>query len=418
MKTKKRSVKNVVLLIFVLFCGIIIAECTFTVRAEAAGKKKNTKKYEGTWYEQKKDGGVLKIEKNSMTYKCSRIDNKTKFTAKKSGKDYNLVPDNEMFYFYEINYVSDDDKIVAYTQPELDGDGGYKQSVFLSEEYVPGEDEILEYLQGEWEIMDDASLIQEPGVERDILYIGDSKYHGASYKKDGDIARFKYSLEDMYDTGSPLYNCLTLFNRGSGDLKYGWDEVRDTQHFQVFLANDRGYDYMFLRELGDERTGFCTDGLEYDRSSMGTWFFRRYNPDEITEDWALDIRMPSTIGKEEELRIKGDSFYALKWQEFGNSCTLQRVEPVNTTFEFTKGKKEKALVFAMPDDEYAYSTVNYEYKGREMYAHDGFFDPAFVYVTTDKKGRITDMSVIDYAYDGYYYDSMTELNLDPDQPVG
>ncbi len=126
------------------------------------------------------------------------------------------------------------------------------------------------------------------------------------------------------------------------------------------------------------------------------------------------------MGREDKLRIKGDSFHAIKWTEFGNSCTLQRVEPVPVTLEDFDGKDVDGLSFVMPDDEYAYSTVNYEYKGREKYCHDGYFDPQFVYVTTDKNGQITEMSVIDYAYDGYYYDTATEVDLDDanNGPVG
>ncbi len=267
-----------------------------------------------------------------------------------------------------------------------------------------GEEQTIRYLEGDWEIMNGNGHIQEPGEERDILHFGNAENHGASYSKNGEIVRFTYELADRYDTGKPLYDFLTLHNRDKKP-KFGWDEVRDTQQFQVFLANDYGHDYMMLSERGDERTGFATDGLVYERSLGGTWFFSRYIPPVVGDDYVPDDRMPSTVGKEDELRVKGDSFHAIKWTEFGNSCTLQRVEPVPVTFKDYVGADVEGLCFAMPDDEYAYSTVNYEYKGKEMECHDGFFDPKFVLVSTDENGRIIEMSVIDYAGNGYYYDT-------------
>lgn len=373
--------------------------------------------YDGTWYEQMPGGGILTVEDGMMTYERDTLTDETGFTTKKSDNGYALLPDSGMFYFYEMEYVTADDEIRTYTQPMLDGDGGYKPSIFLRSVYVPGDEATIQYLKGEWEIMDGPGHIQEPGEERDLLNFGDSKYHSAAYTKDGKIARFKYELVDEYDTGAPLYNFLILHNR-SGEPKYGWDEVRDTQMFQMFLANDLGHDYMMLRECGSERTGFATDALCYDRGTYGTWFFSRNTPRKTDDAYLSEDVMPSTVGKEDVLRLKGESFYAIKWTEFGNSCTLQRVLPCPVTTG--DGKDIDGLCFVMPSDEYAYSTVNYEYKGGEKYCHDGYFDPKLVHVTTDKNGQITEMSVVDYAYDGYWYDTTTPVDLDfgEPEPVG
>ncbi len=392
-----------------------------TGKKEKKDKKSEISDYDGTWYEQVPGGGILTVEDGRMIYECDAFTDETGFAAKESDDGYALVPDSDMFCFYEIEYVADGDEIRTHTQPMLDGDGGYKPSIFLRSVYVPGDEATIQYLKGEWEIMDGPEHLQEPGEERDLLNFGDSKYHSAAYTKNGDIARFKYELVDEYGTGAPLYNFLILHNR-SGKPQYGWDEVRNTQMFQVFLANDLGHDYMMLRECGSERTGFATEALCYDRTAAGTgtWFFSRNTPWKADDAYLSEDVMPSTVGKEDVLRLKGESFYAIKWTEFGNSCTLQRVLPSPVTIEDYDGEDTDGLCFVMPADRYAYSTVNYEYKGAEMYCHDGYFDPKLVKVTTDMKGQIVEMSEIDYAYDGYWFDTATTVDpvFDADEPVG
>ncbi|MBQ7706389.1 MAG: hypothetical protein IJT72_01260, partial [Lachnospiraceae bacterium] len=115
------------------------------------------------------------------------------------------------------------------------------------------------------------------------------------------------------------------------------------------------------------------------------------------------VTTPSTVGIEDEIRMKNTSFYAIKWQEFGNSCTLQRVE-VTPTIATIDGEDENALAYSIPDAEYAYSAVNYEYSGRGNMAHGGYFTPGLVYVTTDNRGQITEMVGFKYAWDGMYYE--------------
>ena len=85
--------------------------------------------------------------------------------------------------------------------------------------------------------------------------------------------------------------------------------------------------------------------------------------------------------------------------EFGNSCTLQRVEIIPATLD-----GEDVLEYKLPDDEYAYSAINYEYSGKENMAHGGYFEPCLVKVTTDDKGQITQIAYLEPASDGLYFD--------------
>ena len=246
---------------------------------------------------------------------------------------------------------------------------------------------------------------QEPGIKRDRLRFSLPKDHKVKFiTAGGDEESFDFELTDVFETPGNTYDRLTLSNC-EGPGKYDWDEVRPEQSFQILIANNLGHDYMMLRELGDERTGFATYGLKYDRSNMGTWMLRRPDPNDYDEKLSAETTTPSTVGIEDEVRQKGTSFHAIKWMEFGNSCTVQRVEIIPTTVELGGGGPYDALEYCLPDDEYAYSAVNYEYKGNENMAHGGYFDPALVYVTTDKEGRIIEMSKLDYALNGAYYDT-------------
>ena len=102
--------------------------------------------YDGTWYEQMPGGGILTVEDGMMTYERDTLTDETGFTTKKSDNGYAILPDSGMFYFYEMEYVTADDEIRTYTQPMLDGDGGYKPSIFLRSVYVPGDEATIQYL--------------------------------------------------------------------------------------------------------------------------------------------------------------------------------------------------------------------------------------------------------------------------------
>ena len=370
-------------------------------KEEVSGESVNNG-YEGTWYAQDESGAVLTIENGKIDFEQGDIDDQSQFDPEEKDGYISLeVEKNEddLFWFYEINYYSEDDKIEAYTWPEDDGDGGYRRTEFKRTQYEIGDTKMLEILYGDWEIMDDAELIQEPGIRRDRLRFALPQYHRVRFiTAGGDMESFDIKLQDVFEEADNTYDRLILSNRpGSG--KYDWDEVRPGQSFQIMIANNLGWDYMMLRELGDERTGFATDGLKYDRSIQGLWMLRRPDPNDYDNEFDEEMTTPSTVGIEDEIRQKDTSFYAIKWMEFGNSCTLQRVETAKTTLD---GKD--ALEYFLPDDEYAYSAVNYEYKGQENMAHGGYFDPALVHVTTDKNGQITDIAILEYAYEGLYYD--------------
>ena len=356
---------------------------------------------DGTWYAQDETGMALLIEDGVITVTGYDLNSSTAFKAETVDDRISFAIEDKFFFFYEVNYFAGEDKIEAYTWPILDGDGGYKRTVFKRNEYDPGDTIMLGLLQGDWEIMDNGEMLQEPGIMRDIVHFSAPDYHMMRFiRPNGDKTTFTVELSDVFKEKQGTYDRMILSNKFTSG-EYSWDEVRPEQSFQILIANNLGIDYMMLRELGDERTGFASDGLMYDRSSYGTWFLRRPDSYDYDGEYETDSTTPSTVGIEDDVRMKGTSFYAFKWAEFGNSCTLQRVEIFKTTVT-VDGKEENAMGYIIPNDEYAYSAVNYEYKGMQYMASGGYFDPCLVKVVTDEAGQITEMTKFAYAADGMY----------------
>ncbi|MBE7009686.1 MAG: hypothetical protein E7422_11370, partial [Ruminococcaceae bacterium] len=88
--------------------------------------------YTGTWYEQNANGGVLTVDGSTLTFAregAYAFTESAKYKAESRGGETLLkVDEGELFFFVDISYDAKADKIVAYTQPMLDGDGGYKRT--------------------------------------------------------------------------------------------------------------------------------------------------------------------------------------------------------------------------------------------------------------------------------------------------
>ncbi len=94
----------------------------------------------GEWYEQNENGGRLSVGASTLTYKregAYGFTESVKYKAERKGGETLLkVAEGETFFFVDISYDSKADRIVAYTQPILDGDGGYKRTEFARTPYV------------------------------------------------------------------------------------------------------------------------------------------------------------------------------------------------------------------------------------------------------------------------------------------
>ena len=102
--------------------------------------------YDGTWYAQDESGAVLIINKGKIRFMLDEIDDQGVFEPVSEADHIRLSverKEDKLFWFYEINYYAEDERIVAYTWPEDDGDGGYKRTVFKRTLYEPADTPVV-----------------------------------------------------------------------------------------------------------------------------------------------------------------------------------------------------------------------------------------------------------------------------------
>jgi len=139
--------------------------------------------YTGTWYEQNANGGVLTVDGSTLTFAregAYAFTESAKYKAESRGGETLLkVDEGELFFFVDISYDAKADKIVAYTQPMLDGDGGYKRTEFARTAYVAP-----------------APVVYDPPVDKS----------DANAKHDFDDLTVRAMKVSFYDEGGPAYS--------------------------------------------------------------------------------------------------------------------------------------------------------------------------------------------------------------------
>ena len=176
--------KTVVLLLLALGCAAL-AGC------------RNSAAHTGTWYEQNDNGGVLTIDETTLTFSREGeygFTESAKYQAeKKSGETLLKASEGELFFFVDISYDAKADKIIAYTQPVLDGDGGYKRTEFARTAYVPP-----------------APAVYAPPVDKS----------DANAKRDCDDMTIRAMKVSFHDEGAPAYSGMPPEPPYEGDYAY------------------------------------------------------------------------------------------------------------------------------------------------------------------------------------------------------
>jgi len=167
--------------------------------AAFAGCGANGGSYTGTWYEQNADGGVLTIDDSTLTYSHERatyaFTESAGYRAKRRSGETLLAADKG-FFFVDISYDDKADRIVAYTQPVLDGDGGYKRTEFARTAYVSP-----------------APPVYAPPVDKS----------DANAKKDFDDLTIRAMKVSFYDEGGPTYSDSSLPPEPPYEGNYAYD---------------------------------------------------------------------------------------------------------------------------------------------------------------------------------------------------
>ncbi|MBQ9437638.1 MAG: hypothetical protein IJU50_04845 [Lachnospiraceae bacterium] len=260
-------------------------------------------------------------------------------------------------------------------------------------------DEMLQFLEGEWELHKGGEKIMPYDEEPDTLTFS-SKMGLAAFKRGstGASAGFVYEVSDLYDEAQEEQNLLTLLGV---DIHYDYSErfeelIGSEAQFQIFLANDLGVDTLILREVSKEvdwltdnpgiSPVFSEEVLTWEDSDLGFYIYTRKGESVLS----------SSLGQEDLLRLSDADFTAFKFSDYGDSCTLIPVE--------LSLSEEDPDVFAIRplDKGLGLSTVLYPYAEGGEEAHSGKYDPVLIGVKTNGNSEITDTIVFAYEGNGYY----------------
>lgn len=255
-------------------------------------------------------------------------------------------------------------------------------------------DTILSYLEGDWHLLNDGSGLYNEGDWDSISF--DTKEMLATYTTfDGRSAVYSFELSDLFSQEKGMADMLILRDTDADKYDGNFYIGADGAAFQLFLADNNGWDDMILRPVGNQDILLEQATMYRSMPVRGCYALsRNTNGDDNKMQPAND---PA------KYRIAKDSiFYAIKWLEYGNSTTLQEVELwVEQPSLF--GMNEEVYAYKPIDDEYRNVAINYNYKGKEDFCHDGYFSPVLVEVETDSNGEIIRIDEMAYADDGYYY---------------
>jgi hypothetical protein len=256
-------------------------------------------------------------------------------------------------------------------------------------------DNLVWYLDGDWILIPNNSLLSDGTEPRDVFSFDYGNMTMTYTKADGDFAVYDFSLTNLFEQDQGAFDCLVLHDKDAD--KYGQQFLvgEDGASFQLFLADNNGWDYMLLRPVGKKDIPMEEIAMSYNMPTNGCYtFVRKYEE--------FGNKMETFSDPNQYRLVKDGMFYAIKWLTYGNSVTLQEVE-IWTEKPTLFGMNEEVIAYKPIDDEYRNVAINYNIKGMENDPHDGFFDPVLVEVETNADGEVTLMNPLAYADEGYYY---------------
>ena len=259
--------------------------------------------------------------------------------------------------------------------------------------YESSEAEILSYLDGEWVLHEGANMIEPPDMLYDSLTF-DSANHKATYHMAyaAEEAYYDFELTDLFPDVPGQYNRLVLKESGTTP-DYPYSDGDNEIVLSVWLANNGGFDALVIGDAGASPSCFTANALDPARGVGDFWYFHR----------SFDGNRKMTIkpaGPDDQTDVRKNShFYALRYDDYGSGCTLQEVAFVPGG---PSGSEDDRIAYGYADNGHPFSTVNYNYKGKEMLAHSGGYALDFVEVDTDANGEITSLTVYEKTVLGYF----------------
>lgn len=260
--------------------------------------------------------------------------------------------------------------------------------------YRASKEEIAGYLEGTWLLHEGDNKIQPVDLLNDTLTFDASDmsatYHMAYAAEE---AYYSFELLSPYDAVPQQYCMLRFTGKGSTD-GFPFNNNGGSIDYLIMLANDEGCDRLFIQEMGNGISELGHSIMGEDRQvSFGCWLFER--------DWEESPKMGERGFNMGGVKRPNDSFFALQFSEYGDSCTLQEVVPVFEEFDLEGSITARAAGYAFCDNGYPFNAVVYEYADMEQWAHSGCYSPGLVEVYTNGDGEIS--NIIHYPYYAYGY---------------
>ncbi|MCR4643378.1 MAG: hypothetical protein K5697_15295 [Lachnospiraceae bacterium] len=290
------------------------------------------------------------------------------------------------------------------TSPSMEGSDSETRPVTRFAGYESSETEILSYLDGEWVLHEGDNMIEPPDMLYDTLTF-DSASHTAAYHMAyaAEEVYYDFELSDLFPEVPGQYNKLVLKESGTTP-DYPYSDGNNVVELSVWLANNGGADALVIGDAGTSPSRFTADALDPGRGVGDFWYFHRPYGDNTK----MTIK-PAGLDDRSDVR-KNSHFYALRYNEYGSGCTLQEVAVI------PGGPEDERIAYGYADNAHPFSTVEYNYKGREMLAHSGGYDLDLVEVDTDGSGEITSLTVYektDYGYFGITASGAPDAVRDP-----
>lgn len=264
----------------------------------------------------------------------------------------------------------------------------------FAEPYISGiftEESLMQYLEGEWDMLPSGALPQYPDDECLKLKV-DAKEKSFTFTLAEDSTYIKLGLESIgkiFDFNESLdYIYMSVTECSDKYKNFSSTFVRSPAEFQVLTANAWGFDFLAVRESGSGESGLAYYMLDANKKSIdGFWVFRR-----VQNSKKIDL----TDAQNDDLLIKNGDFYAMSWLCFDNMYYLQQVDVINDydTFVETPVSVLKNVYYF--GNGQTLVAPCYKVAGAKPSEKPGQVKPMLVRVRTNAQGEITEMEGMQY----------------------
>jgi len=273
--------------------------------------------------------------------------------------------------------------------------------------------ELLDWLAGDWTLLTGGDLL---GGDLPVLTLTFESGRQNLY----------FTLGDTPEHAGAAFTFETLFERiGTDDLLHlEIDEVTEdvsqdadtllgtTCDLQLLTARVADTDVLALREIGNDDSLLAMVLLGYERMAGDSfWVFARVTQEKPT---------PPDEAQYDAIRKKGETFYAVRWLDFGDICYLQALDAAAYEEDWY-GEMLPAVCYALSADENALVATMYPVPGG---ADDTgappprAYLPALVRVTTDEDGAVVAQEDLPYlGYGIYLQEEMNGAGSDERDPA-